>query len=510
MAWIFRKRKKLFPGVHLNYGSSGLSLNVGVPGASVTLGKDGVYANTGLPGMGIRNRRKITATTETQDSEDIQITEKDIKRAGCFRNIIYDICYLFSYAIIITLWIVTGLTYSSENYYYLIPGVFALLFIINTIRLHLFHHRINTTSSLIFPIILSMLFILSITIAGVAFFFEKIPIGWSLCLALDCILMQNVYYCFKFRNKNISFNVFYYVCYLFNYAIIIALWVVTEHIFSLNKYYSLIPSALTLLFVTNVILLHYHHRRDNVSSTLIFPIVVTSLCIIVVSLLGVIFYFVLKETTVWSLCVILDGILVVSLWMCFKYRAKESDSTRKIESTRINNNSVLPPSVELKTANEVPVKPIIKNDATIEPITRNDDVPVESIRENVLVHKRPTTIFQTTSNTEITSPSHKPAIDFAKEGVLFFSQNNVKKELEKAYSLELIEICAYVVRVEKCVLSDIQAELGITYQRVLEAVKILEKARIIKVDGICRKVMTTDETTAIRLLLRYASENFNK
>ena len=72
MAWIFRKRKKLLPGVHLNYGSSGLSLNVGVPGASVTLGKDGVYANTGLPGTGIRNRQKV-ATTEPQGSENIQI-----------------------------------------------------------------------------------------------------------------------------------------------------------------------------------------------------------------------------------------------------------------------------------------------------------------------------------------------------------------------------------------------------------------------------------------------------
>lgn len=195
--------------------------------------------------------------------------------------------------------------------------------------------------------------------------------------------------------------------------------------------------------------------------------------------------------------------------MCFKYRAKELDSTRKIESTRINNNSVLPPSVELKTANEVPVKPIIKNDTHLEPVTKND-VSVEHVRKDVFEQKRTTTIFHTESNTNIASPSHKPAIDFAKEGVLFFSQNNVKKELEKVYSLELIEICAYVVRVEKCVLSDIQAELGITYQKVLEAVKILEKARIIKVDGTRRKVMTTDETTAIRLLLRYASENFNK
>lgn len=286
---------------------------------------------------------------------------------------------------------------------------------------------------------------------------------------------------------------------------IIVFWIVTGYTFSLNNFYFLVPSILTLSFVVNVILLHYHHRRDNVSSTLIFPIVATTLCILFVSFLGFVFYFAMEEATAWSLCVILDGILAASLLMCFKYRAKKSDSARKIENTRIINSSVLQPSVELKTANEAPLKPVIKNDTHLEPVTKND-VSVGPIRKDVFVQKRPTTIFQTTPNTKIASPSHKPVIDFATAGVLFFSQNNVRRELERVYSLELIEICAYIVRVEKCVLSDIQAELGITYQKLLEAVKILEKARIIKVDGTRRKVMTTDETTAIRLLLRYAKE----
>jgi hypothetical protein len=64
MAWTFRKRKKILPGVHMNYGSSGVSFNIGVPGASITVGSKGVYANMGVPGTGIRNRKKIDAISE--------------------------------------------------------------------------------------------------------------------------------------------------------------------------------------------------------------------------------------------------------------------------------------------------------------------------------------------------------------------------------------------------------------------------------------------------------------
>ena len=63
----------------MNYGSSGVSFNIGVPGASITVGSKGVYANMGVPGTGIRNRKKIDATSEkTTDSDNNapQITER--------------------------------------------------------------------------------------------------------------------------------------------------------------------------------------------------------------------------------------------------------------------------------------------------------------------------------------------------------------------------------------------------------------------------------------------------
>ena len=366
MAWIFRKRKKLLPGVHLNYGSSGLSLNVGVPGASVTLGKDGVYANTGLPGTGIRNRQKV-ATTEPQGSENIQIAEKDIKRAGCFRNLLYYFCYLFSYAIIITLWLVTGYTYSSENYYYLIPAAFELFFIINTMRLHLYHHRSNVSSSLIFPIVLSILFMSLFSLsATIVYFFENEPVVWSCLVMLDMILAYNLYVCFKYRVKR-------------------------EH--RERK-------------ITEVV-----HAANNTAYT------------------------------------------------ASAFSESDLDTSTKIS----------------KTVN----RPII---------TQN--------------------FAGSKSSTSVSRSLYVPNIDYTQEGVLFFTQSRVRKELTQIYTSEFINVCAYVISVEKCVLSDIQAELGLSYQKVLEAVKLLEKTHIVKTEGTRRKVMITDETTAIRLLLRYASENY--
>ncbi|PRD57464.1 DUF4236 domain-containing protein [Sphingobacterium gobiense] len=60
MAWKFRRRVKIIPGVHLNFSKSGISTSIGVKGASVTLGSSGAYLNTSIPGLGIYNRRKLS------------------------------------------------------------------------------------------------------------------------------------------------------------------------------------------------------------------------------------------------------------------------------------------------------------------------------------------------------------------------------------------------------------------------------------------------------------------
>jgi hypothetical protein len=59
MAWSYRRRIKIIPGVHLNLSKGGISASIGVKGANVTVGKKGTYLNAGIPGLGVYSRQKL-------------------------------------------------------------------------------------------------------------------------------------------------------------------------------------------------------------------------------------------------------------------------------------------------------------------------------------------------------------------------------------------------------------------------------------------------------------------
>ena len=66
MAWSFRRRVKLIPGVHLNFSKNGISTSIGFKGASVTFSKKGTYVNAGIPGTGIYSRQKLSSSGSNQ------------------------------------------------------------------------------------------------------------------------------------------------------------------------------------------------------------------------------------------------------------------------------------------------------------------------------------------------------------------------------------------------------------------------------------------------------------
>lgn len=72
MAWSYRKRIKIIPGVHLNFSRSGISTSIGVRGASVTFGQNGTYLNTGIPGTGLYNRQRISFDNVNPNSNSNQ------------------------------------------------------------------------------------------------------------------------------------------------------------------------------------------------------------------------------------------------------------------------------------------------------------------------------------------------------------------------------------------------------------------------------------------------------
>lgn len=89
MAWSYRKRIKIIPGVHLNFSKRGISTTIGVRGASLNLSKRGTTLNTSIPGLGLSNRytfsspRSRTTTKNTpeyyQPVSDAPIFSVDIQ-----------------------------------------------------------------------------------------------------------------------------------------------------------------------------------------------------------------------------------------------------------------------------------------------------------------------------------------------------------------------------------------------------------------------------------------------
>ncbi len=67
MAFRFRRRIKVAPGVHLNIGKNGVSTSLGTRGASITMGSKGTYLNTSIPGTGMYNRQKIGDNSPSQN-----------------------------------------------------------------------------------------------------------------------------------------------------------------------------------------------------------------------------------------------------------------------------------------------------------------------------------------------------------------------------------------------------------------------------------------------------------
>lgn len=68
MAWKYRKRIKVAPGVTINVSRSGVSTTIGTKGASVNIGKKGTYLNTGIPGTGIYDRQRIGGDASRRSS----------------------------------------------------------------------------------------------------------------------------------------------------------------------------------------------------------------------------------------------------------------------------------------------------------------------------------------------------------------------------------------------------------------------------------------------------------
>lgn len=102
MAWNFRRRVKIAPGVHLNISKSGVSTSIGPRGAKVTFGKKGTYMYTGIPGTGLYSRTKLSGGSFS-DASNIRASTgnahasnggKEVSENGCLFGL-FAVCVFF-------------------------------------------------------------------------------------------------------------------------------------------------------------------------------------------------------------------------------------------------------------------------------------------------------------------------------------------------------------------------------------------------------------------------------
>lgn len=71
MAWQFRKRIKVAPGVTINLSKGGVSTTIGTRGASLTMGNNGTFINTSIPGTGLYQRKKISSPSPKDENNNV-------------------------------------------------------------------------------------------------------------------------------------------------------------------------------------------------------------------------------------------------------------------------------------------------------------------------------------------------------------------------------------------------------------------------------------------------------
>ena len=70
MAWSFRKKIKIAPGVNINLSKSGVSTSVGPKGTKINIGPKGTSLYKSIPGTGVYYRGKISGTGKTQSTKN--------------------------------------------------------------------------------------------------------------------------------------------------------------------------------------------------------------------------------------------------------------------------------------------------------------------------------------------------------------------------------------------------------------------------------------------------------
>lgn len=129
MAWKFRKRIKIAPGLTINVSRSGISTTIGPKGANINIGKNGTYLNTGIPGTGIYDRKRINTLSFNRT------TNHDT--SGCF---------WFLGILIIVMIITSIINVSQDMAIYFIGIIIAFILWLFVLALKTSNNKINNSN----------------------------------------------------------------------------------------------------------------------------------------------------------------------------------------------------------------------------------------------------------------------------------------------------------------------------------------------------------------------------
>ena len=144
MAWKYRKRNKIAPGVTINVNRSGVSTTIGTKGASVNIGKNGTYLNTGIPGTGIYDRQRIGGGTNRRSSVTSTQGTPGGGNASGYDN---SGCFWFFGIAVITMFVIYGVTCRFDLLMFLLGMVITFVLWIIVVALMPSKGKINISNA---------------------------------------------------------------------------------------------------------------------------------------------------------------------------------------------------------------------------------------------------------------------------------------------------------------------------------------------------------------------------
>jgi hypothetical protein len=97
MGFRFRKSVKLFPGVKINLGKTGVTTTIGGPGASINVGKRGTRGTVGIPGTGISYSENLSPS----QSPSNRLPSPKATAASSGRGLIWIVLIIFIVVILL-------------------------------------------------------------------------------------------------------------------------------------------------------------------------------------------------------------------------------------------------------------------------------------------------------------------------------------------------------------------------------------------------------------------------